>query len=118
MVGIASDFLPSWSLGVSNNALQLRENNILRSTVGFVGTGGINIQSTSGAITIDGSSISGTQSLSHNTSQRRTTLSGGGGSFQMNPGSIINVSLSFAGTYTIYSLALVDDRYIVRVVIF
>src|SRR5690625_6773552 len=75
MVGIASDFLPSWSLGVSNNALQLRENNILRSTVGFVGTGAINLQSTSGAITIDGSSISGTQSLSHNTSQRRTTLS-------------------------------------------
>src|SRR5690625_677110 len=113
-VGIASDFFPSWSLGVSNNALQLRENNILRSTVGFVGTGGINIQSTSGAITIDGSSISGTQSLSHNTSQRRTTISGGGGSVQINTGSNIKVSLSSAGTYTNSSTASRDDREIVR----
>src|SRR5699024_10489240 len=76
--------------------------------------GGINIQSTASSITIDGSGIGGTQSLSHNASQRRTTLSGGGGSFQINPGSNINVSLSSAGTYTISSTAAGDNREIVR----
>src|SRR5699024_8149161 len=76
--------------------------------------GGINIQSTASSITIDGSGIGGTQSLSHNASQRRTTLSGGGGSFQFNPGSNINVSLSSAGTYTISSTAAGDTREIVR----
>src|SRR5690625_1697470 len=80
-VGISNDFFPNWSMGVSNNALQLRKDNQTQSAVGFIGTGGIVIQSTGTSMTIDGSSISGgTQSLSFNSSQRRTSLSQGGGS--------------------------------------
>src|SRR5690625_1819465 len=91
-------------MGVSNNALQLRKDNQTQSAVGFIGTGGIVIQSTGTSMTIDGSSISGgTQSLSFNSSQRRTSLSQGGGSFTINGGSNIDVSLSANGAYTISS---------------
>src|SRR5690625_335474 len=101
-VGISNDFFPNWSMGVSNNALQLRKDNQTQSAVGFIGTGGIVIQSTGTSMTIDGSSISGgTQSLSFNSSQRRTSLSQGGGSFTINGGSNIDVSLSANGAYTI-----------------
>src|SRR5690625_2522162 len=103
-VGISNDFFPNWSMGVSNNALQLRKDNQTQSAVGFIGTGGIVIQSTGTSMTIDGSSISGgTQSLSFNSSQRRTSLSQGGGSFTINGGSNIDVSLSANGAYTISS---------------
>lgn len=112
-VSLNHSSLPQWSLAFSNNALQLRRDNMTQSTVGFVGTGGINIQSTAGSLTIDGSSIGGTQSLSFSPSLAQTTLSGGGGSFRLVGSGNTSVSLSSGGVYTISSTGG-DNREIVR----
>src|SRR5699024_3436258 len=112
-IGLNHSSLPQWSLAFSSNALQLRRDNTTQSTVGFIGTGGINIQSTAGSLTIDGSAIGGTQSLSFSPSLAQTTLSGGGGSFRLIGSGSTSVTLSSGGVYPISSTGR-DNREIVR----